>query len=633
MKSIINREHINYLNIMAEELETEHLSVFAGAGISIDSGFVDWKGLMRPIIEQLEINANMDLALAAQFYENEYGRHDINKLIFDEFNRVPRKNEVLTLLGKLPIKSYWTTNYDSLIEDTLSASPIEKIVDLKVNKDQFKYHVPQHDITVYKMHGDKRFPDEAIITKNDYETYDTEREVFTKALFTELITNTFLFIGFSFSDPNLERILSIVKHTFDNNAPKNHYCFMRCVNKKDYSNSEQYKQDANFQKLRIREMRRYGIQTILIDDFSQIITCLKYIKSKLDQKRVFISGSITKSISKDSEQAEFIQYLAQKLIENKYKIVTGFGQNIGNYLLVGACRNMRINQAKKIHETIEIYPLVTIEDDAEALRKELISNCGCIITLFGKTHYKKDTHISELDMDGVYQEFKIAEEENIMLLPVGCTGNTSKHLWEHANKKYKSFYDNNDISRYWNNLSKSNVKDKEKILDSILKLLKYKNIQEQEKLERELLRQINNDNFIEEDELKKVFLSFHYNSSHELANKFRRIINETKKYVATEEEEAYNKTSRQGVFKWIDQKIENTVATVLIFDESILDSVYVEYELEKSVERNNRIVIITTIDVDTTKKLINKKYPLLKDKAMYFISSEINDSKDILSIL
>ncbi len=633
MKNIINREHINYLNIMAEELETEHLSIFAGAGISIDSGFVDWKGLMKPVIEQLEINANMDLALAAQFYENEYGRHDINKLIFDEFNRVPRKNEVITLLGKLPIKSYWTTNYDSLIEDTLSASPIEKIVDLKINKDQFKYHVPQHDITVYKMHGDKRYPDDAIITKNDYETYDSEREVFTKALFTELITNTFLFIGFSFSDPNLERILSIVKHTFDNNAPKNHYCFMRRVNKKDYCNYAQFKQDANFQKLRIREMRRYGIQTILIDDFSQITTCLKYIKSKLDQKRVFISGSITKRlISKDSEQAEFVQYLAQKLIENKYKIVTGFGQNIGNYLLVGACRNMRINQAKKIHETIEIYPLVTIENDAEALRKELISNCGCIITLFGKTPYQKNSCPAELNSDGVYQEFKIAEKENLTLLPVGCTGNTSKYLWEYTNNNRKIFY-NNDIFQHWNNLGKSNIRDKEKILDSILKLLEYKNIQEQEKLERELLSQINNVILSEEYDLKKVFLSFHYNSSHELADKFRKIINGTQKYVATEEEEAYNKTSKQGVFNWIDQKIENTVATVLIFDESIFDSVYVEYELEKSVKRNNRIVIITTIDIKKTQKLIKQKYPLLRDTASYFKSTDINCTEDILSIL
>ena len=71
-ESIISKEQINYLNKMVKYLESEQLSIFAGAGISVGSGFVDWKGLMKPIIEQLGINPNIDLALAAQFYVNEY---------------------------------------------------------------------------------------------------------------------------------------------------------------------------------------------------------------------------------------------------------------------------------------------------------------------------------------------------------------------------------------------------------------------------------------------------------------------------------------------------------------------------------------------------------------------------------
>lgn len=625
MKSIINREHINYLNIMAKEMEAENLSIFAGAGISIDSGFVDWKGLMRPIIEQLEINPNMDLALAAQFYENEYGRHDINKLIFDEFNRIPRENEVITLLGKLPIKSYWTTNYDSLIEDTLSSPQIGKVVDLKINKDQFKYHVPNYDVTVYKMHGDKRHPDEAIITKNDYETYDTEREVFTKALFTELITNTFLFIGFSFSDPNLERILSIVKHTFDNNAPKNHYCFMRRVQTRDYKDLKQYKQDSNFQKLRIREMRRYGIQTILIDDFKQIIICLKYIKAKLDQKRVFISGSIIDTVSKDSNEAELVQFLAQKLVENNYKIVTGFGQNIGNYLLIGACANMNFYQTKNLHKSIEIYPLVTTGEKVGELRKELISDCGCIITLFGKYSYETDINEKKLEDDGIYQEFKAAEREGITLLPIGCTGKTSAYLWNYTNSRQASLYEDEKIKPYWLNLNNSTIQEKEEILNSILKLLEHKNVRERNQLEIDLLNEINK---------KKVFLSFHYNSSHELAEKYRNLINQTKPYTATEEEKIDRSTSESEIYKWIEQKISNTIATVLIYDDSIFESKYVEYEIKLSVERNNNIiVIVTNHDVSKVKSLLTEKFSLSDFNLTFYEDISINSEKDILKVL
>ena len=58
------------------------------------------------------------------------------------------------------------------------------------------------------MHGDKDSPDDVVLTKKDYQTYDIERNVFTKLLSVELIRKTFVFIGFSFNDPNLERILS-----------------------------------------------------------------------------------------------------------------------------------------------------------------------------------------------------------------------------------------------------------------------------------------------------------------------------------------------------------------------------------------------------------------------------------------
>lgn len=47
------------------------------------------------------------------------------------------------------------------------------------------------------MHGDKDSPDDVVLTKEDYQNYDSTRGVFTKLLSVELIRRTFLFIGFS----------------------------------------------------------------------------------------------------------------------------------------------------------------------------------------------------------------------------------------------------------------------------------------------------------------------------------------------------------------------------------------------------------------------------------------------------
>ena len=102
----------------------------------------------------------------------------------------------------------------------------------------------------------------------------------------ELIKNTMLFIGFGFSDPNLDRIISLVRHTFENYSPPNHYCFMRSVRYEEYvdENGElpdekrmEYEQDKRLQDLRIKSMTTYGIQTILVEDFKQITEMLNIL--------------------------------------------------------------------------------------------------------------------------------------------------------------------------------------------------------------------------------------------------------------------------------------------------------------------------------------------------------------------
>lgn len=73
-------------------------------------------------------------------------------------------------LAKLPIKEYWTTNYDDVIEKELEKQ--DKSVQIIKNQELLKYHNPKYKAILYKMHGDKEDPDDAVLTKEDYETYD-----------------------------------------------------------------------------------------------------------------------------------------------------------------------------------------------------------------------------------------------------------------------------------------------------------------------------------------------------------------------------------------------------------------------------------------------------------------------------
>lgn len=89
------------------------------------------------------------------------------------------------------------TNYDSLLEDALNDEG--KIVDVKYCNSHLSRTVPNRNVIVYKMHGDKSLPSEAVLIKDDYERYYKKQAPFVTTLCGELVAKTFLFVGFSFS--------------------------------------------------------------------------------------------------------------------------------------------------------------------------------------------------------------------------------------------------------------------------------------------------------------------------------------------------------------------------------------------------------------------------------------------------
>lgn len=195
----------NYVKAIQEG----YAAIFAGAGLSRSSGYVDWKELINPLARSINLDTNKenDLIAVAQYYRNERGnRAGINQAIMREFTKEVQVNENIKILARLPIETYWTTNYDTLIEDELKNK--NKRVEIKVNKENLATTLPDRDVVLYKMHGDVSNPADAVLTKDDYECYDIKRPLFRTALQGDLISKTFMFIGFSFADPNLDYILS-----------------------------------------------------------------------------------------------------------------------------------------------------------------------------------------------------------------------------------------------------------------------------------------------------------------------------------------------------------------------------------------------------------------------------------------
>jgi len=218
-----------FINTYVQALRDQNAVVFAGAGMSIPAGMVDWKGLLRSIAEDigLDVDKEHDLVTLAQYHVNERGgRHRINQALINEFSIRAALTENHRLLASLPIRTYWTTNYDTLIEESLRAA--KKKPDIKITVENIATSVPRRDAVIYKMHGDISQPHKAVVTKDDYESYDSTRHLFSLALQGDLVSKTFLFIGFSFNDPNLNYILSRIRALLGENR-REHYCLLRRV--------------------------------------------------------------------------------------------------------------------------------------------------------------------------------------------------------------------------------------------------------------------------------------------------------------------------------------------------------------------------------------------------------------------
>ena len=142
-----------FIRDFVKDLQANNVAIFSGAGLSKAVGYVDWPELLRDIADELglHIEQEHDLISLAQYHVNHRGNSaGIEKKILEEFAHQAQPSESHEILARLPISTYWTTNYDNLIEDSLKRA--YKVADVKHSVSQLANTRPKRDAVVYKMH-------------------------------------------------------------------------------------------------------------------------------------------------------------------------------------------------------------------------------------------------------------------------------------------------------------------------------------------------------------------------------------------------------------------------------------------------------------------------------------------------
>lgn len=435
-----------FIRDYTRELRNKNAAVFVGAGLSLPSGYVDWKGLLKEIIEDLDLDPDKehDLVTLAQYHCNQAGgsKTKLTQTILNHFapTKVPTLNH--RLLVRLPIHTYWTTNYDRLIEKALEEA--KKVPDVKYALKQLSVTRPYRDVTVYKMHGDIENSADAIINKDDYEAYPMKMEAFVSALRGDLVEKTFLFLGFSFTDPNIDYILSRVRVQYEKHQ-RHHYCILKKVTKDKGETDGDLKYKELKQEYFIRDLKRFSVYTVLVDDYQQITALLKKLVATYRRSSVLISGAAEDFGTWSQTQAEeFLHKLSYQIASKGNRIITGFGLGVGGAVINGALAYLDEAGRTISDEDLVMRPFpqvatggANLRDKWTAYRKEMIDHAGIAVFLFGN---KRDEAGSVILSDGMKEEFELCIKAGVLPVPVGATGFVALELWNRVRCELENFY-------------------------------------------------------------------------------------------------------------------------------------------------------------------------------------------------
>lgn len=480
----MKQEHRQFYDDFLNALQSNTMAVFAGAGLSKSAGFVDWKGLLRTIAADLnlDVDKETDLISIAQYNVNKMGgRSMINEKIINEFNEDVDLTENHRVLARLPIHTYWTTNYDDLIERSLKE--VKRIADVKHSINQLNLTKHRRDAVVYKMHGDKDSPNEAVLTKDDYETYFADKQPFVSALSGDLVSKLFLFIGFSFTDPNLDQIMSRVRLQM-RFAQRHHWYFIKKVALGDIgiSTNDELIYNKAKQDHFITDLKRFKLQPVYVDTYEEITDILREIEELFKKKTIFIAGSADDYGTWSSHESQaFVHKLSGSLIKEGYRIINGFGWGVGSAVINGALEEIYRRPEKYSDDLLIVKPFPQFATGGKELaelwddyRRQMLKFAGVAIYVFGNKFDPAKPGLREIiNAQGVKKEFDIAEEYGIIHIPVNKTGFMSAELAKALKAQNYKVEVDSKLYKLYNQLME--LSDPDEIIKTIVSILKQIN--------------------------------------------------------------------------------------------------------------------------------------------------------------
>jgi len=204
------------INEIRQVYKEEKLIPFIGSGFSKPLGLPDWNGMVGDIARKVYYEPDLFFlhGSAPQLldylkinHKSEWREFIHNlKVNFDskESNEKRQASKTHQALAELAFKTVYTTNYDRHIENAFQDKGKTPLVLTKL--EDFAKPWEKHDCEIIKFHGNIIDENSMILTETQYFDRMALDEAVDQKLRSDLLSNSFLFIGYSFSDTNIRYI-------------------------------------------------------------------------------------------------------------------------------------------------------------------------------------------------------------------------------------------------------------------------------------------------------------------------------------------------------------------------------------------------------------------------------------------
>ncbi len=419
---------MEYLDEIVRELLNGTFSVFCGAGADFDATQKKWIDIFSDKTKLFYEKGEKDIYFLADL-EKRY--HNIDLFydnICNNLNSVSDKESIhINNIINLNINQIWTTNFDSIIENTIKRklgfypTIIKESADLFTEDLHAKY-------LVYKLNGSVEKRDTMVLTKSDFLNYFKKQRLIFEMLKRQLVLDSFLFIGYSFTDDLVLNALREIKDVFPERG-KSHYRFVIKKSENDLS--------QEFQELESKYyFDEYNIKTIYINDFNDIDDYLEKLYERFCNHNVLISGSFRHL--KDNKERIFIEnlinLLIQSLTSNGFNIYSGNGRGLGEIIVA------QINKCNAESHFVN-RPLIFTNDTEEqkkAKNNVIMKDCDTMIVICGQD----DSLKSSKNVVDQFNAFMSNNKDSKIpiVIPIPTTGYAAQEIFHSNEFRNSNFY-------------------------------------------------------------------------------------------------------------------------------------------------------------------------------------------------